>query len=253
MRIAFLSDIHLGDEQDLRAYHFALNLLKPLAIDKVFLGGDIFDHTSVSSYGKSLEAESRLQKELDEGFAQLALLRQKMPAAPIYFLPGNHENRLKRYLQGRARALQRLRVLDYESLYRLDELDFIFCPERVPVKFGYIYLAHGHEFSSGGRNPAYTALNDVNSNVLFGHVHRPSVSCKTELSGRGLVAYSNPCLSTLSPSYRLATGWAQGFSVVDITPRGYFSVTQYIFWRDEDTDKISTIIDGKLYRERKTV
>lgn len=252
MRIAFLSDIHLGDEQDLRAYHFALSLLKPLAVDKVFLGGDIFDQTSISSYGKTLEAESRLQKELDDGFNQLSLLRQKLPAASIYFLPGNHENRLRRYLQGRARALQKLRVLEYDSLYRLDELDIIFCPERQPVKFGHIYMAHGHEFSSGGRNPAFTALTDVNSNVIFGHVHRPSVACKTELSGRGLVAYSNPCLSTLNPSFRLATGWAQGFSVIDVTARGYFSVTQILFWRDEETGKISTIVDGKLHRERKS-
>ena len=224
MRLAYLSDIHLGQEEDLRAYHFALSLLKPLGIDEVFLGGDIFDHTAVSRYTKTLETESKLQVELDHGFKQLALLRKKLPGVPMHFLPGNHEVRLVSYLQNKARPLANLRCLSYEKLYRLEELGIKYHEEGIPVKFGHLYLAHGHEFSTGGPNPAKTALNAVNSNVLFGHVHRPSVSVKTELSGRSLVAYSNPFLGSMSPGFCLSPDWAQGFSVVDFTRSGCFSV-----------------------------
>jgi len=250
MRLAYLSDIHFGQEEDLRAYHFALTLLKPLGIDTVFLGGDIYDHTAVSRYTKTLEAEGKFQDELDHGFKELTRLREKLPAVPMHFLPGNHEVRLVSYLQNKARPLAGLRCLSYEKLYRLEELGIEYHEEGKPVKFGHLYLAHGHEFPTGGANPAMTALNKVNNNLLFGHVHRPSVAVKTELGGRGLVAYSNPCLGTLTPDYRLAPDWAQGFSIVDFTPSGCFSVTQIIFWREDD--RLATMVEGKLYRERKS-
>jgi predicted phosphodiesterase len=250
MRLIFLSDLHFGEDEDQRAYKFALSLLPKLNIDAVFLGGDIFDHTAVSRYRKSLEIEGLLQEELDHGFKQLSMLRNKLPLAKFHFLPGNHEKRLADYLGNKARALTKLRVLTYKSMYRLDELDITFHPEGQPVKMGHLYLAHGHEFTTTGQNPARVALNSVNSNILFGHIHRQSVANKTELSGRALVAYSNPCLSSLTPDYMLKPDWVQGFSTVDFTKSGYFDINQHTFWRDND--RISTMINGKLYQERKT-
>lgn len=249
MRLAYLSDIHFGKDEDLRAWRFALTLLPKLNLDRVFLGGDIFDHAAVSRYKKSLQVEGELQKEIDHGFAQLSVLRGKLPRVKFHFLPGNHEKRLVDYMINNARALSSLRGMQYQSVYRLNELEIEFHPEGKPVKMGHLWIAHGHEFPSGGQNPAKTALNSVNSNILFGHVHRPSVAHKTELGGRCLTARSNPCLSTLNPSFVLQPDWVQGFSIVDITKSGYFNIEQVLFWRDEADGRIGTIINGKLYRE----
>jgi predicted phosphodiesterase len=248
MRLAFLSDIHFGKDEDLRAYRFAVSILKTLNLDKVFLGGDIFDHAAVSRYKKSLEVEGTLQEELDHGFVQLSRLRSAIPVE-THFLPGNHEKRLVDYLSNNARAIGGLRALAYEKVYRLDELDIKFHPEGHPVKFGHLWLAHGHEFASGGQNPARTALNNVNSNVLFGHIHKQSVANKTDLSGKTLVAYSNPCLSTMSPDYTLKPDWVQGFSVAEFTKSGYFAITQYTFWRHEG--RLHCLVGSKLHKERK--
>lgn len=242
MRLAFISDVHFGQDQNIPAYRFAIQAIGQLNVDEVFFGGDIWDHVALSSYRKEPEKALMLQQELSTGIRELGFAVDSLPGRKFYFLPGNHEVRLVSYLYTQAGALAGLDVLGYESLYKLKELGIQYCPVGKPVKKGHLWLAHGHEFPTGGPCAAHKALNAVRSNVLFGHVHKPSIATGQDLSGKRIVAYSNPCLSTLSPGYTLRPDWANGFSVVDFTDKGYFRVEQYLFWKENH--RYATIVNG---------
>jgi len=249
MRLAFLSDIHFGREQDLNAWDFACQLLAAVKVDRVFLGGDIFDTTAASDYIKTLKDEDSLQGEIDEGKAHLAELVQVLPKAQFQFYLGNHEERIERLIKSKVRALASLRAIQPAKLFDLDDLGIQTLPCRKPIKVGHLYLAHGHEFATGGASPAHTALNSVNSNILFGHVHRVSVSHKRQLDGRLIGAWSNSCLSSLQPEYtKPRPDWTQGFTLVDFTKSGNFRVSPVIFWGEGE--ELLTIIDGKEYAKK---
>jgi UDP-2,3-diacylglucosamine pyrophosphatase LpxH len=252
MRLAYLSDIHFGHEENIRAWRFAVQLCAELNLDEVFLGGDVFDQVSVGTWSKEPEMENTLQEELDGGFQELKYLRKRLPDATMEFLPGNHESRLRRFLINKAKPLAGLRALDYDNLYRLGELDIECHPEGRPVQKGHLYLAHGHEFPTGTASPAHRALKAVGNNILFGHVHRFSQAFTTCLDGRTIGAWSNGCLASLSPGFSLCPEWCLGFSVVDFTKGGYFNVTQVRIWEEVETGKYMTIIDGNAKREKRS-
>lgn len=248
MRLAFLSDIHFGRDQDLNAYGFAIDLLRQIGPDRIFLGGDIFDMSAVSNYDKTLADEGSLQVEIDEGLGHLTRLIEAVPSAKVQYLQGNHEERIEKRVSEKLRALSSLRNLTLRSVLGLDKIGIEVLPGRKAHKIGHLYLCHGHEFPTGGQSPAHTALNAVNSNVLFGHVHRVSTAHKRQLDGRLIGAWSNSCLSTLTPGWgsKARPDWTQGFSLVDFNNAGTFNVSSVVFWATRD-GRLATMIDGKEY------
>lgn len=250
-RMIFISDVHFGGQQDLRAWNFALKIAEDIQPNEVILGGDIFDHEEVGRYRKNPDKVVRLQDELTGGIAELTKLREYLPTAKITFYRGNHERRLPNYLLDIAKALHGLEVFDPRNLYKLDDLGIEYIPETKPFKRGHLWVAHGDEFSTGGTSPASKALDDVNSNILFGHVHRFSVASKTQLNGRMIGGWSNGCLCSLTPDFVLQPDWTQGITIVDFTKTGYFAVTPVRFWYDRKYRALQTVVDGIPYDSRK--
>ncbi len=248
-RLAFLSDIHFGECQDLRAYGFAVKILEEIQPDSIVLAGDIFDHGAVGKYRKNPEKTVCLQDEINTGIKQLEKLVDACPTTYISMFTGNHESRLPHYLLDISKALYGLECFNPRKLYGLDDLGIEYI-EKTPYKVGHLYLAHGDEFNTSGINPAAKALDDVNSSVAFGHVHKFSEAGKTQLNGRQIGAWSNGCLCTLSPEYTLQPNWQQGFTLVDFTARGYFSVSQVRFWYDRKLRALQSVVDGQLFDSR---
>ncbi len=249
-RLAFLSDIHFGESQDNRAYDFAVKILEEIQPDRIMLGGDIFDHGAVGRYRKNPEKSVCLQTEITHGINQLAKLVDGCPTAEIQMFSGNHEKRLPHYLTDLAQALYSLNCFSPEKLYGLDDLGIEYL-DSTPFKLGHLYIAHGDEFNTSGISPARKALDDLNSSVLFGHVHKFSEAGKTQLNGRQIGGWSNGCLCTLTPEYTLQPDWQQGFTLVDFTNRGYFNVSQVRFWYDRKFRALQTVVDGQLFDSRK--
>ena len=247
--LAFLSDCHFGADMDLKAFGFAVKILEEIQPDRIFLGGDIWDHSAVSKYRKNPDKVVCLQKEIETGIEQLASLVDACPTALVQLTRGNHEARLPNFLLDTAKALYGLEVFNPRTLYGLDDLGIEYI-EKAPYKVGHLYLLHGDQVNTSGINPAKKALDDVNSSVLFGHVHKFSESGKTQLNGRQIGAWSNGCLCTLSPGYTLQPDWQQGFSIVDFTARGYFNVTQVRFWWDRKLRALQAFVDGMLFDSR---
>lgn len=250
MRLAFLSDIHFGkDDQDLPAFRFAVELVSLLNVDQVVWGGDIWEQVAVSRYPKGADKVATFQEEIEEGIREMEWAREMLPSQPMILIPGNHEERLPSLLMSQAKALVGLKALSFKSLYGLEALDIQCFGDARPVKRGHLYLAHGHTFATGGANPAKTALMAVNCNILFGHVHRFSVAVKNDLRRKTRGAWSNACLRSLTPGWKLAPEWSQGFTLVDFTVTGRFGITFVGFYRDRQG--LGTVVEGKEYRPTK--
>ena len=248
-RIAFISDVHFGECQDLRAYGFAVNILEEIQPDTVILGGDIFDHGAVGKYRKNPEKTVCLQDEIDTGIKQLSKLVDSCPTADIKMFVGNHESRLPHYLLDISKALYGLECFNPRKLYGLDDLGIEYI-KKTPYKIGHLFLLHGDEINTGGVNPAQKALDDVNSNIIFGHTHRISIASKTQLNGRQIGGWGNGCLCSLTPDYTLMPSWVQGFSIIDFTEKGHFSVSQIRFWEDRKYRCLRAVVDGVEYDSR---
>ncbi len=121
-RLAFLSDIHFGECQDLRAYGFAVKILEEIQPDSIVLAGDIFDHGAVGKYRKNPEKTVCLQDEINTGIKQLEKLVDACPTTYISMFTGNHESRLPHYLLDISKALYGLECFNPRKLYGLDDL-----------------------------------------------------------------------------------------------------------------------------------
>lgn len=247
MRMAFISDVHFGAEEDLRAWRLACRILPTMCLDEIILGGDIFDHQALSKYRKAPLAVTTLEKELQHGFKELSYLRESCPADSITFYRGNHERRLDAFLYDVAKPLAGLAALDPFRLYRLGDLDIQYISENKPFSRGRLWVAHGDEFPTSTANPAAKALDALNCNILFGHVHKVSVAVKNQLGGSAFAAWSNSCLCKLNAGYVTNPEWTQGFTLVDFSPGGYFQVTPVIFWYNKKLRKLQTSVEGTLY------
>lgn len=246
-RVAFVSDVHIEEEMDPEAWEFTLKLLRIIKPTGIFWGGDIGDGHSLSAHAKKQVDCDSLQREFDAFKREMGRAVDAAPGSWHKIIPGNHENRVERYLLSRAPELVGLGVLSVDKLFGYDDLGL----EQVeaPYRIGSLFFLHGHEVKvNGGVNPARVLALKVNDSAIMGHVHRFTMSHKNSLSGKLYRCYTNGTLATLNPSYLETPDWAQGFTLVDFVPSGMFQVQQVIFWREGG--ELMTIVDGQLYREK---
>lgn len=166
-------------------YHDALALSKLLKVaediqpDAILQIGDGIDFPTVSRWAKdtALEYAPTLQQHIDGFKGLLSDFRNACPDASMLWLEGNHDLRLKQFLDTYAPALSVLRALEIKNLFGLDEMgvQYLKGPQRVGTN---TYAVHGHE--SGGYCASANAWDlkflkryGSDSNYIFGHTHQP--------------------------------------------------------------------------------
>ena len=247
MRSVVISDVHVPSEVDMGTYMFILNVIESLKPDRVEILGDYGDLMGLSRFAKAPTEVGVLQDDLDAIYDALLQLRVRAPDAHIKFINGNHDDRVRRYLQEQAPGLFGINALTTQSLYRLDELEIEYGEGQYRV--GKLWMLHGHEIKvNGGTNPARSAMLKINDSAIFGHVHKFSVSHKQSFTGKNFFVYSNACIADLNPSYLTMPDWVQGFSVIDFSESGLFQVQQVQVWKEDDGTRLC-FVDGKPYKE----
>lgn len=236
-----LSDIHIPVEVDEQAFKFALQIIRYVEPDRVELLGDIADMHGLGTWAKPPSDEGKIQEEIDEVKFGLGRIRYAAGDAKITFIEGNHEDRMRRYLQDKGSKLFGLDVLRMDNLLDLQHYDITF--NDGPYRLGGLWFLHGHEIKAGGVNPARMALQKLNDSVIFGHVHKFSIAHKHGMNGKNYFGYSNGCLTGYNPGYTTSPDWCQGFSIVDFTKSGLFQVQQVVIWRQKN--KMMAIVDGE--------
>jgi predicted phosphodiesterase len=166
-------------------YHDALVLSKIVKViedlqpDAIFQIGDAIDFPQVSRWTKGTAGEyaPTLQKHIDGFKGVLRDLRAAAPQAKITWLEGNHDLRLRDFVQKYAAPLRTLDALTTDSLFELPEVgvSYVQGPVRVATN---TYAVHGHESSGYASTPQawdtkFVKRYGSDKNVIFGHTHQP--------------------------------------------------------------------------------
>jgi len=222
-KVAFPTDEHYPFQDD-NARHVALQIVRDFDPDLLICGSDGVDFYSISSFDKDPKRSFNIQHEINCWQAGMREWISAAPNARKFYIPGNHEDRLRRYLW-RHPEMSGLTVL---SLHRLLELDFmgIEYEEAIigenygqsEVEVGPLVVKHGTVVR---KHSAYTARGEMEKEfysvpVLFtGHTHRGGTHMATTRSGI-VRAYECFCLCDTNPAYVNKSNWQQGLVLATI-------------------------------------
>lgn len=213
-RILWMSDIHVP-YHNVEALTAAVQLGLDEEVDIVFLGGDFMDFYSISTYEKD-PRKLTFGGELQIGRDILARLRETFPTQRFYFMVGNHEERLERYLRVKAPELLDCEEFRLDKLLHFDEHSVEVIDQKRIAHAGDLLLLHGHEFGRGGGGvfPARSLMLKAKASAICVHWHRPSECIENALDGSQLHTWTAGCLCELHPDYLPVNNWAHGCAII---------------------------------------
>lgn len=232
-KVLLLSDIHFP-YQDNEALTTALNYGKEEKVDAIFLNGDILDFYQLSFHEKDPRVTS-IAEELEMGRNFFKILRASFPKANIYYIIGNHEQRMERYLRVKAPELLDVAEFRIDVLLRVAEYGIEYIEHGTKCFFGKLLVEHGDKMKgSGGVNPARTLYLKMKRHAICGHFHRTTEATEKIYDGDVHVTYSTGCLCELEPRYMEVNNHNHGFAIVEMSG---------------DNFKVSNkkIVNGKVY------
>lgn len=231
--------------EDPEVYASFLTFLAAERPDRIVLTGDILDLTAVSAYDRDPRLGMPVQEELNHTHRRLAEIRASAgPEAQIFFLYGNHEARLSKWLAKRAPELVGMtdsegrEILSLANLLRLDTLDITPCLSEGlafagPEHFrSYYQIApdlistHGtYSRSTGGGASIMPIVDAAGVSVVGGHDHSQGIAFKTIGGFAGIEQRRTAAISTGMMCRRTELGylaqhqvsrWAAGFAVIEL-------------------------------------
>lgn len=152
---------------DKRAWALFLKVAKDVKPTHLISIGDFADFYKVSSHSKDPSRLLSFDDELADvnvGLDQLDALG----ATNKIFVEGNHEDRLRRYLQDKAPELYG--VVGADTLFKLRTRGWKYVPYKSDVRVGKLYITH--DVGTAGRYAAHRALDVYQHSVITGHTHR---------------------------------------------------------------------------------
>ena len=213
--ILVLSDIHFPYQHN-PSLQAALLYGKAREADCIVLNGDTMDCYGLSSFVRDPEKRD-FRGELEVTRHGLMAIRNLFPNARIVYKEGNHEARFANLLQTKAAEFYGLEEMRLEVLLGLFDMGIDYVCDKRPITYRELTILHGHETgaTSGGVNPARTALLKAKTCVMVGHFHRKQGDMQRVLGGAWLQAWSTGCLCELHPQYMPINEWVRGFAHVN--------------------------------------
>ena len=216
-----LNDTHnpFQDQRALREVELFLGELQP---DMVVYAGDMSDFYALSKFDKNPARADSLQEDLNSTAELFKRQRALLPNARMVFIPGNHEDRLRRHLWGQSPGLNSLDCLTIEGLYKLEEnnIESVEYEEGVLVN-GVFWMTHGDLIRA---HAGYTAkgMSDKHGGCgIHGHSHRLGSYYKRDRFGV-YGWWENGALCNLDPDWISFPNWQQGFSLVHFTKERFW-------------------------------
>jgi len=183
-KLFFVPDCH-HPYVDRRAWKLCLAALTAFQPDVVVVLGDFIDNYAVTQHDKSYGRKSDFQWEIDMAIGALNQLEDACTTASKYFIEGNHEDRWPRYLAKIAPQDNR-RNNNMRDILELDKHGWKFTPYKEFTTIGKLNLTH--DTGKAGKNAIHQALDDFQSNVVIGHLHRMGVVYSGSARGKSHVA-----------------------------------------------------------------
>jgi predicted phosphodiesterase len=248
-RILEMSDLHIP-YHDPHAVELAVRIISVWQPDRIIINGDGVDFYDVSAFDKNPDQirSGGLQREitiLGEFLAEVN--RAKRADAVVDYLPGNHEDRLRRYLW-RHSELFGLHVLELPVLLELERHGVNYYPDEIALAGGGLIVKHGSLVRKAGGMSALAELEAEKYAVstITGHTHRiGSTMIRTR---RALIGgWEGGCLCGLHPEYVRNPNWQQCVSLITESIDGdSFSVAQVPFLGEGCA--IKAVVEGRTVR-----
>lgn len=251
-KILILGDLHVPFQDDKAldcVIQYAKKTYKPTTI---IMDADMLDFYSLSQFDKNPGRITNIQQDLNYINDFLYQLRKDFPKTNIYYLEGNHESRLKKYLWKHSELLQ-LDALQLENLlaFKQNKINYVggdpdyWRKDSGHVKIADVIIMHGDNRLNGAKGGKYAAVNtmlSINHSLVMGHTHRLSLN----LYDNGYVnhfAINTGCLCQL-PSM---ADWQQGFGTFEILDG------KGINPRVHQVKNGELYVDGKKYISKKKI
>lgn len=241
-RHLYIPDTH-RPYHDKRAWALMLSVAKVFKPHTIISIGDFGDFYSVSGHSKDPQRDRRLRWEVQSVRAGLDDL-DGLGARRKIFIEGNHEDRLRRYLQDKAPEL--FDVVNVPELLRLKERGWEFVPYKDHIRVGKVYFTH--DVGSTGRYAAFRALDMYRHGVVTGHTHKMSYVVEGNLAGEQQLSVILGWLGDSKQIDYLQRGkairdCALGFGIGHLD-----TVSGLLYIQPIPLVKYTCLVDGKLYR-----
>ena len=212
-KVAVLSDIHFP-YQDNEALIAVLDDCLKEDVDAFFINGDMLDFYSLSFHEKDpTKMDVPLALEMGQNFFKM--LKDRFPRAQVYFIPGNHEIRLQRYLRVKAPELLDMKEFNLDILLKVAEIGVHYIPHGSKCYFGKLLVEHGDKMKgAGGVDPARTLFMRFKRDTLCGHFHRTKDHLAKIYDGTTIMTHSTGCLCELEPGYMELNEHNHGYALV---------------------------------------
>lgn len=231
--VVFLSDIH-APFHDPAAVAAAVRLVKELQPDRVVINGDVADFFQLSRFNTGLERIDLLQQEIDIGNEIRRAIRRAAPDAELIENEGNHDSRIRTFVEKNARSLTSLRALDPASLFLYDELAITpYGAAGFRLRQDFL-VKHGSVVRKGSGATAKAELLAAGISGISGHTHRLATYRANGYVPRQWTEQGCLCLTT--PDYIVGVpDWQPGIVVGEFSTKSQSFVTHEV-----------PLIDGKL-------
>lgn len=216
------------------------------------INGDLLDFPSVSTYAEKEDWVADVNACLRSACRWLKAIVDASPQTRWTYMPGNHENRLNRYLMDKAPALWGIRPggddeyrrwHDLRNLLLLDQFGIALHPEPYPdAEFALtpkFVVTHGDYTKRKSGNSAHAALDNSDHCFAQGHDHRIGQVFQTKWgTDKKMVVHMGMQLGTMADvdyrglGYAKKPDWQMGFGVVHTWPDGLFSGELAVFVDD---------------------
>lgn len=218
-----------------------LKAAKEFKPNVIVLIGDYLDCAAISDHSRGVQQLAGFRAELADGLVGLSELNE-LGAKHKYYIAGNHEDRLRRYLNDHAGELDN--IIDIPNLLRLEEQNYLYVPYKSYATIGKVYLTH--DVGVAGRYAAYRALDDFEHSVVTGHAHRMCYVVEGNATGERKVSAMFGWLGdSKQASYmheHKMHDWALGFGV------GYHDTkTGIVYMSPIPIVNYTCVVEGKLY------
>jgi predicted phosphodiesterase len=215
-KLGIIGDLHIP-YHDEDAIETACDKMEAEEVDSILINGDLLDFYQLSFHEKD-PRKVHFKNEIESGKQFFEYIRSRFPGIPIYFIPGNHENRFERYLRIKASELLDMDEFRLDVILHVAEYKIEYLPFRTKVIFGDFLIEHGDKIpGAGGVVPARTALMRLKTNCIINHFHKSSQSSQ-RVYGIGepttIIGYSIGCLCELAPDYMEINEWNHGFAIL---------------------------------------
>src|ERR1043165_797072 len=186
--ILWASDIHIPIHNE-AACRLMVEWAERAGVTRVVAGGDILDMNCLSKHGKASKRtveHATILEEVEPG--RRVWLRDWMASKETDFILGNHEDRLKRFVDENP-AFHGSLVSNFAKVCELPT-GINVLPQGGEVRLGNLVMSHGDaEFknSSGGAHPATKLLSMApDQSSIIGHLHRMAQARRTSRDEDGI-------------------------------------------------------------------